>query len=158
MINYTIHSSPLGDLVLTMNAGQLTGLWIGGEKHCPCIDSQWQHNTKPFSQVLKQLDEYFSGKRKDFSLDLFTEGTSFQQSVWQQLQKIPYGKTASYAEIATSIGRNAATRAVGTANGKNPICIVIPCHRVIASNGNIAGYSGGIANKKWLLAHEANHR
>ena len=158
MIHYALHSSPLGELVLTMNSGQLTGLWMEGEKHCPPIDSDWQKNASPFSQVRKQLDEYFSGKRKIFSLDSFTEGTAFQHAVWQQLTKITYGTTASYASIAAAIGNHRATRAVGTANGKNHICIIIPCHRVIAGNGAIAGYSGGITNKKWLLNHEAAHR
>ena len=155
MTHYTLHSSPLGELHLTMSSGQLTGLWMAEEKHTPCLDAQWQHNAAPFSQVRKQLDEYFGGKRQSFSLDIFTTGTSFQKSVWQQLQKIPYGKTASYSEIAAAIGNARATRAVGSANGKNPISIIIPCHRVIAASGAIGGYSGGIANKKWLLNHES---
>ena len=158
MTHFTHHSSPLGEILLTMQEGQLTGLWIQGEKHCPVINPRWQTNAAPFSQVRKQLDEYFAGTRKEFSLDIFTKGTAFQHSVWQQLAKIPYGTTASYASLAESISHPRATRAVGTANGKNPICIIIPCHRVIATNGNLAGYSGGISHKKWLLDHEAKNR
>lgn len=105
--------------------------------------------------AIKQLMEYFQGDRKDFDLPLdISTGTSFQQSVWQALQQIPYGKTISYGELAASIGNPNASRAVGSANGKNPFCIVIPCHRVIAADGKPGGYTGGLDRKHWLLNHE----
>ena len=102
----------------------------------------------------RELKEYFSGKRKKFSVPLNAQGTAFQKSVWNQLSKIPYGKTVSYRDIAIKIKNKKAVRAVGTANGKNPFCIIIPCHRVIAADGSLGGYSGGIQFKKKLLALE----
>lgn len=102
----------------------------------------------------RQLDEYFKGKRKVFSLKLDIRGTDFQQRVWRQLVKIPYGQTASYGDVARAIGNEKAVRAVGNANGNNPIGIIIPCHRVIGSNGDMVGFGGGIWRKKWLLRHE----
>jgi methylated-DNA-[protein]-cysteine S-methyltransferase len=104
--------------------------------------------------AVAQIDEYFCGKRKEFSLVLRLEGTEFQKKAWQQLVRIPYGKTATYAEVATVIGRPEAVRAVGQANHRNPISIIIPCHRVIGSDGRLVGYGGGLWRKEWLLAHE----
>ena len=103
---------------------------------------------------LSQLDEYFKGTRQDFSLDLAPAGTDFQQRVWTELSKIPYGQTVSYLDIARAIGNDKAVRAVGAANGQNPISIIIPCHRVIGSNGQLTGYGGGLWRKEWLLKHE----
>lgn len=105
-------------------------------------------------QALAQIDEYFCGKRKKFTLALSLEGTEFQKKAWQQLLRIPYGKTATYAEVAAAIGRPEAVRAVGQANHRNPISIIIPCHRVIGSDGRLVGYGGGLWRKEWLLAHE----
>ncbi len=101
-----------------------------------------------------QIDEYFKGKRKKFNLNLKPEGTDFQMSVWKQLEKIPYGKTASYQDVAIAIKNKKAVRAVGLANSKNPISIIIPCHRVIGKNGSLTGYGGGLDRKKWLLDFE----
>jgi methylated-DNA-[protein]-cysteine S-methyltransferase len=103
---------------------------------------------------LKQIDAYFNGKRKEFSLRLDPPGTKFQKSVWQQLEKIPYGSVTSYGKIARIIGKPAASRAVGGANGKNPIAIIIPCHRVVGSDGSLTGYGGGLWRKEWLIQHE----
>lgn len=103
---------------------------------------------------LAQLDEYFKGERRDFSLNLEPEGTAFQQTVWQQLTAIPYGQTVSYLNIARQVGNEKAVRAVGAANGQNPIVIVVPCHRVVGSNGQLTGYGGGLWRKAWLLNHE----
>ena len=103
---------------------------------------------------LKQIDEYFSGKRKEFLLKLDPQGTNFQKLVWQQLEKIPYGAVVSYGEIASVIGKPKACRAVGSANGRNPIGIIIPCHRVIGSDGRLTGYGGGLWRKEWLIEHE----
>ena len=105
-------------------------------------------------ECVKQIDEYFKGTRKDFFLNLEPKGTDFQKSVWRQLGKIPYGKTASYGQIAGAIGKPNAHRAVGSANGKNPIAVVIPCHRVIGSDGSLTGYGGGLWRKRWLIGFE----
>ncbi|WP_086476478.1 methylated-DNA--[protein]-cysteine S-methyltransferase [Arenibacter amylolyticus] len=102
-----------------------------------------------------QLNEYFAGKRTEFSLQLNPEGTPFQQKVWQALQEIPYGQTVTYGELSKSLGDPKAIRAVASANGKNPLWIVIPCHRVIGSDGSLTGYAGGLERKKWLLEHES---
>lgn len=105
-------------------------------------------------RCLTQLDEYFKGVRKEFSLELQLDGTDFQKRVWQELQKIPYGRTASYQEVAAAIGRTKAVRAVGNANRLNRIPIIIPCHRVVGKNGSLVGYAAGLWRKEWLLRHE----
>jgi methylated-DNA-[protein]-cysteine S-methyltransferase len=109
-------------------------------------------------EAYKQLDEYFKGFRKDFDLDLFFDGTEFQNKVWNELCNIPYGETATYKDMAIRIGNEKACRAVGNANNKNNIGIIIPCHRVIGSNGKLVGYEGGLWRKEWLLEHEKRHR
>ncbi len=107
---------------------------------------------------LKQIDEYFSGKRKEFLLKLDPQGTNFQRMVWQQLEKIPFGAVVTYGEIASIIGKPKACRAVGSANGQNPISIIIPCHRVIGSDGSLTGYGGGLWRKEWLIKHEKGYQ
>jgi methylated-DNA-[protein]-cysteine S-methyltransferase len=107
------------------------------------------------ADVAAQLQQYFRGERRAFDLPLAPRGTEFQQLVWSALQRIPYGETRSYSDIAREIGRPAAVRAVGAANGANPIPVVIPCHRVVGSNGSLTGFGGGIETKRWLLAHES---
>ena len=106
-------------------------------------------------EAVTQLNEYFNGKRNQFTLKLNPEGTPFQQKVWLALQEIPYGKTVSYLELSRRLGDTKAIRAVAAANGKNPLWIVVPCHRVIGSNGDLVGYAGGLPRKKWLLQHES---
>lgn len=106
----------------------------------------------------QQLAEYFAGQRTRFELPLAARGTSFQQQVWHRLCDIPFGTTASYADIAARLDNPRAVRAVGAANGRNPLAIVVPCHRVIGRDGSLTGYAGGLARKRWLLAHEANHK
>jgi len=106
------------------------------------------------TECLRQLDEYFKGRRRKFKLPLLLEGTDFQKAVWRQLKKIPFGQTASYGDVARAIGRPGAFRAVGNANNKNPIPLIIPCHRVIGSDGKLVGFGGGIWRKQWLLDHE----
>lgn len=105
-------------------------------------------------ECVRQLEEYFQGQRRAFSLKLLPRGTEFQQRVWAQLLKVPYGSTASYRDIALALGDADAVRAVGSANGKNPISIIIPCHRIIGSDGKLIGYGGGVWRKEWLLRHE----
>lgn len=113
--------------------------------------------TEPWPVVqaaIAELDEYFRGASQTFTVPLTPQGTAFQQQVWQQLRQIPFGVTVSYADVANALGKPNATRAVGLANGKNPICILLPCHRVIGSNGKLTGYGGGLWRKEWLLRHE----
>ena len=108
----------------------------------------------PMADCLRQLAEYFKGRRRKFSIALLLEGTDFQKAVWRQLQKIPFGQTASYGDVARAVGSPKAFRAVGNANNKNPIPLIIPCHRVIGSDGKLVGFGGGIWRKAWLLDHE----
>lgn len=112
------------------------------------------NSNKVLDEAAEQLNEYFEGQRKEFDLPLAPEGTEFQQKVWTALQQIPFGHSTSYGHLADTLGDIKATRAVGTANGQNPIGIVIPCHRVIGSKGELTGYAGGLHRKKWLLEHE----
>jgi methylated-DNA-[protein]-cysteine S-methyltransferase len=120
------------------------------------VDNEVEREDCPtfMEECIVQLDEYFKGKRKEFSLTLLPEGTTFQKSVWKELEKIPYGNTKSYKDIAVSIGNEKAVRAIGSTNGRNPISIVVPCHRVIGANGKLTGYAGGLWRKEWLLCHE----
>jgi methylated-DNA-[protein]-cysteine S-methyltransferase len=119
------------------------------------VPDDWRRDDRADADVASQLAAYFRGERRSFDLPLAPRGTEFQQLVWHALQRIPCGETRSYSDIAREIGRPAAVRAVGAANGANPIPIVIPCHRVVGSNGSLTGFGGGIETKRWLLAHEA---
>lgn len=114
----------------------------------------WEHSEKPFRETIRQLKAYFKGKLTHFDLDVDGDGTEFQQRVWRELCNVPYGETVSYGEIAKAIGRPTASRAVGMANGRNPISIVVPCHRIIGSNGKLVGYGGGLDRKTKLLRLE----
>jgi len=152
---YTIMKSPIGPLML---AGDERGLRLvhfmtGRRPKSPQRD--WTEDKTPFKEVVRQLDAYFDGKLKDFDLPLILDGTAFQLLVWNNLRKIPYGETISYGQLAKRIGSPDAARAVGLANGSNPIPIIIPCHRVIGSNGDLTGFGGGLALKKKLLALES---
>lgn len=156
MIYYKWLESPLGELLLTADTQSLTGLYLKGQKHFPNMLDSWQENAdlKILTEVAAQLAEYFTHKRQDFDLPLSPQGTTFQKQVWQQLHHIPFGETTSYGALAHLLGKPGAARAVGAANGRNPISIIVPCHRVIATNGKMTGYAGGIARKQWLLRHE----
>jgi methylated-DNA-[protein]-cysteine S-methyltransferase len=153
-ISFTTVDSPLGPLRLTGRAGVLTGLHLSAHEKCPPADAAWIEDDVPFKDVAQQLDEYFAGARTDFDVDVDLAGTPFQLEVWRALQAIPYGETISYAELARRIGRPAAVRAVGSANGRNPVSIIVPCHRVIGADGSLTGYGWGTTNKAWLLDHE----
>jgi methylated-DNA-[protein]-cysteine S-methyltransferase len=122
------------------------------------VKRDWRRDDDDFNDVVTQLAEYFDGRRREFDLSLAPEGTPFQQLVWRALLDIPYGETTSYGELATRIGQRSASRAVGLANGSNPLPIVIPCHRVIGANGKLTGYGGGLAIKDQLLALERGER
>ncbi len=121
------------------------------------INPSTDHEPEIMQESLRQIDEYFKGMRKDFDLRLNPQGTEFQLKVWDEVKNTGYGKTASYLEIAIKTGSKNNTRAVGLANGKNPIPVVIPCHRIIGTKGNLTGYAGGLERKKWLLQHELKH-
>jgi methylated-DNA-[protein]-cysteine S-methyltransferase len=142
--------SPLGPLALCGREDQLVGLYLPNH---PLPDGL-AHTTPVLARTAGQLAEYFAGTRTAFELPLAPDGTAFQRLVWDQLVAIPHGETRSYGQIAAAIGRPAASRAVGAANGKTPIAIVIPCHRVIGADGSLTGYGGGMPAKQWLLAHE----
>lgn len=149
-------SSELGPLYLTSNAQGLTGVFL--EKQLLPMLSDLKGSSKEskiLARASQQLSEYLKGQRKDFDLPLSTEGTAFQRKVWKALQSIPYGKTVSYRDIALRIKNKNATRAVGNANAKNPLCIIVPCHRVIAADGSLGGYSGGLKIKIRLLEIES---
>ncbi|MEX2327596.1 MAG: methylated-DNA--[protein]-cysteine S-methyltransferase [Pseudomonadales bacterium] len=151
MMKYRYVESAIGDILI---AGDKAGLkFIGfptgkGKVH-PGVD--WQRDNEAFDDVRTQLNEYFAGERKSFDVRLAPHGTRFQLDVLRALQQIPYGETRSYRDIATSIGRPRAVRAVGAANGRNPLPIIIPCHRVIGANGSLTGFGGGLETKKYLL-------
>lgn len=150
---FTKTPSPLGDIVLTLQGEGLTGLYTA--EHCYFAEAQNGLNEpKFFEEAIEQLNEYFNKKRKIFDLKLAPTGTDFQQKVWKILSTIPYGKTITYGAIAKLLNMPNASRAVGLANSKNPICIIVPCHRVIGSNGKLTGYAGGMKTKDWLLKHE----
>lgn len=151
---YTHYDSPIGRLLLTASTAALTGIYMSTEKHAPVIATPWRENAAAFSAVTQQLDEYFAGQRRTFDLPLSADGTPFQQKVWAALRTIPYGETWSYRDLAKAVGNLSAVRAVGTANGRNPLSIVVPCHRVIGSNGTLTGYAGGLSAKQWLLENE----
>lgn len=154
--------SPVGKLLLVADAGGLLELAFAEGRTAPVIDPAWIDITgKPdgmlVREAVRQLEAFFAGKRLDFDLPLRPRGTAFQQRVWNLLREIPFGETISYGELARRAGNPAASRAVGLANGSNPIAIVIPCHRVIGSNGKLTGYGGGLPNKRWLIDFERSH-
>ncbi|MEO8011205.1 MAG: methylated-DNA--[protein]-cysteine S-methyltransferase, partial [Dokdonella sp.] len=121
------------------------------------VGADWSHEPDAFDEARRQFDAYFAGTLQQFNLSLDALGTPFQRSIWNELARIPYAQTISYGELARRIGKPNASRAVGLANGANPLSIIVPCHRVIGTNGSLTGYGGGLAAKQWLLAHERRH-
>jgi methylated-DNA-[protein]-cysteine S-methyltransferase len=156
MIYYQWFESPVGRLLLTSDGEALTGLYLQEQKYFPTQTEDWQiaESLTLFRQTELQLTEYFAHQRQSFDLPLNLQGTVFQQQVWQLLTQIPFGETITYGTLAKRTGHPTASRAVGAANGRNPISIIVPCHRVIASNGALTGYAGGVNRKQWLLEHE----
>jgi len=150
--------SPVGPLLLTSDGTALTGLYME-PSHATESTAGWRHDAgiEPLAATARQLSEYFAGSRREFDLPLRAAGTAFQQSVWRELREIPYGETWSYGQLAKRIGNPNGSRAVGLANGRNPISILVPCHRVIGADGSLTGYGGGLDRKRWLLAHEGLH-
>lgn len=152
-MHYRYHSSPIGQLLLAGDEQGLHLLHMDAAQPWQLADS-WQLATHQLDGVMRQLDEYFAGRRERFEVRLAPRGTAFQREVWWALQQIPYGTTTSYARLAQQIGRPRAIRAVGTANGANPVAVIVPCHRVIGSDGSLTGFSGGLERKQQLLQLE----
>jgi methylated-DNA-[protein]-cysteine S-methyltransferase len=149
----TLVDSPVGTLTLVADDGVLAGLYLPEHRHAPSLDLPVDPTA--LRAAREQLAAWFSRDLKEFDLPLAVSGTPFQREVWSALATIPYGETWSYRELAEAVGRPAAVRAVGLANGRNPVSIVVPCHRVVGANGSLTGYGGGLAAKAWLLDHEA---
>jgi methylated-DNA-[protein]-cysteine S-methyltransferase len=151
MTAYATIDSPIGELLLTGDGGALTRLSMAPFD----VDPAWRRDAGALAEPARQLAEYFAGERTAFDLELAPHGTAFQQQVWERLLEIPYGKTTTYGTLANALGNPRSVRAVGLANGRNPISIVVPCHRVIGADGSLVGYGGGIERKRALLALEA---
>lgn len=153
---HTVLDSPVGPLTLVATDGVLSGLYMTGQRHRPQEETFGARDDTPFAEAERQLEAYFAGGLTTFELPLHLDGTPFQRRVWEALQDIPYGGTVSYGELADRLGKPGASRAVGLANGKNPVSIVVPCHRVIGASGGLTGYGGGLDRKRQLLAFEGS--
>ena len=156
MIHYLRHASPLGSLLLAASERGLCGLYFDEHRHFKGPQGWVPSDDHPhLLRAAEQLDEYFAGQRQTFDLPLDLAGTPFQRRVWEQLSRVPYGASTSYLQHAEASGAGHAVRAVGTAIGRNPVSIIVPCHRIVAGNGALAGYAGGLERKRYLLAFEA---
>lgn len=156
-MRYSLLPSPVGELLLSGDGEALAGIWFASDKRGrrrPPVPAHWQRDDGAFAEARRQLEAWFAGELTTFDLRLAPRGSAFQQQVWAALRTIPFGATASYGDIARRIGQPNAARAVGLANGSNPIPIVVPCHRVIGADGSLTGFGGGLDRKRWLLAHE----
>ena len=153
---FQLQDSPIGELLLISNGDALTELHLTAGKYVPSVKADWVRDEKRavFQQTCQELDEYFNGKRRVFETPIAPNGTEFQKLAWIALTKIPFGEKRTYGQQAAMIGRPKAVRAIGAANGKNPISIIVPCHRVIGANGALTGYAGGLHNKEFLLKLE----
>ncbi len=153
---YQLHDSPTGELLLLSNGEALTALHMTAGKYVPAMHDDWVRNERlpVLTQTKRELDAYFLGKLRVFTMPLAPQGTDFQKRAWIALTKIPYGEKRSYGQQAQIVGQPSAVRAIGAANGKNPIGIIVPCHRVIGANGSLTGYAGGLYNKEFLLKLE----
>jgi methylated-DNA-[protein]-cysteine S-methyltransferase len=155
VVSFTTMQSPLGPLLLVVDAVGLRRVRFENRKRRAPLQPDWKEDKAPFAEVIRQLQAYFRGELKDFDLPLALEGTEFQLQVWRGLRTIPYGETISYRQLAERVGNPKAVRAVGLANGCNPLPIIVRCHRVIGSDGSLTGFGGGLPNKKKLLALES---
>lgn len=153
----TTIDSPIGALTLVGVDGVLTGLYMHDRRDAPPAEASGIHDASAFVDVVAQLAAYFRGELTEFDAPLLLTGTPFQQRVWTALREIPYGETVSYGELAAGIGQPTASRAVGLANGRNPIAIIVPCHRVIGADGRLTGYGGGLPRKQHLLSLERQY-
>lgn len=155
---FTVLPSPIGELLVSGDGEAITGLSMEPGAHPGPDTSGWVRDDLPFVEARRQLDAYFAGDLREFDLPLAPAGSQFQREVWQALLTVPYGATRTYGAMARQIGRPDRARAVGAANGRNPISIVIPCHRVIGAGGDLVGYGGGLPRKAWLLSLERTGR
>ena len=151
---YSYIDSPLGQIFVQGDGQFVTGLYLPMHKGWRGPDAAWRRSDAPFAALREQLAEYFAGQRRQFDVSLKYAGTPFQRRVWQELVRIPFGTTITYGQLAERVGQPTASRAVGHANGRNPISIIVPCHRVIGASGKLTGYAGGVDKKQWLLAWE----
>ncbi|MER7951449.1 methylated-DNA--[protein]-cysteine S-methyltransferase [Streptomyces sp. NPDC096079] len=154
-IQHTVVDSPYDPLTLVAVDGVLSRVHMTGQRHRPPEETFGDPDPRPFDEAIRQLDAYFAGELTAFDLPLNLIGTPFQLRVWEQLLRIPYGETRTYGELAEELGNPGASRAVGLANGKNPVSIIVPCHRVIGAGGGLTGYGGGLDRKQRLLAFES---
>ena len=153
-VNYSLLGSPIGELLLVADEEGLSGLYMTPHAGGRAIGADWRRDDAALAQPREQLEAYFAGELTEFTVGLVPRGTPFQLTVWAALREIPFGETESYGELAQRIGSPGAARAVGLANGRNPISVIVPCHRVIGANGSLTGYGGGLGRKALLLAHE----
>ena len=151
---YCYIESPLGQLIVLGDGDFVNGLYMPKHKGWSGPDSEWRQSDVSFKAVREQLAEYFAGERQSFDVPIKASGSPFQQRVWQELTRIPFGTSITYGQLAEKVGNPDASRAVGNANGRNPISIIVPCHRVIGSSGKLTGYAGGLDKKQWLLNWE----
>lgn len=156
---HTVIDSPVGPLTLVGDGPHLVGLYMDGQSHLPPVESFGERHDEDavLRQVATQLGEYFAGKRETFDLPLSASGTAFQEQVWEALTHIPYGETWTYGRLAQEVGNPNSSRAVGLANGRNPMCIVVPCHRIVGADGSLTGFAGGVERKKALLDLERSN-
>ena len=153
---HTTAESPIGELLLVGDGEALRGLYMKEGRRRVRVPGSWRRAEEPFGEVRRQLGQYFAGERVEFDLPLKAIGSPFQRRVWAELEQIPYGRTISYGELARRIGSPGTPRAVGMANGRNPISIIVPCHRVIGADGTLTGYGGGVERKRFLLELEGS--
>ena len=154
--SHTVVDSPCGPLTLVADGGALCGLYMTQQRHLPAFETfgDPDPDAPVFAQAESELKEYFAGQRRHFDVPITFHGTPFQQRVWRALTEIPYGETLSYGRLADRLGNPTASRAVGLANGKNPVSIIVPCHRVVGATGSLTGYGGGLERKRYLLDFE----
>jgi len=153
-VTHTITGSPLGELTLVAQDGELTGVYFPHHWYRPDPATFGDRDETGFGEVKRQLDEYFAGDRRLFDLALGPRGDAFQQRVWDLISRIPYGRTASYSDLAAELGGGTAAKDVGAAVGRNPLSVIVPCHRVVGKDGSLTGYAGGLARKRFLLSLE----
>lgn len=153
---YDYYQSPRGRILLVADDRALTGVYFTGQKYHPRIDEKWKRGNRhePLRQAKRELSEYFGGKRARFTVKVAPQGTPFQRAVWKAIAGVRFGQTIAYAELAARAGYPGSARAAGAATGRNPISIIVPCHRIVGSNGSLTGYAGGLSKKRALLALE----
>ena len=156
-MDYDYLDTPIGPLLLVADEQGLRHVDFPCQDQAARIQADWRQSRRHLGAVIEQLEAYFAGELHAFDLALAARGTDFRKGVWNELERIPYGETISYGELARRVGDPSACRAVGAANGANPLPIIVPCHRVIGSNGKLTGFGGGLPTKQWLLAHERRH-